>query len=130
MTGGMETVLVTLSGQVESGDAKKVTHHTPPVWHTWAGAGDIAHAATTGQPDPSTSRCGCPCADVDAAQPDLGDDDDEVDYSDPGEPESYTQEPCPVCDAEGACGWDADGRPLIHAVPVGEVSIASSTQTL
>lgn len=25
-------------------------------------------------------------------------------------------EPCPVCGAAGACGWDTEGRPLIHAV--------------
>lgn len=37
-------------------------HHTPHHWHTWAEREDIDHAAATGQPDPSTSRCGCHCA--------------------------------------------------------------------
>lgn len=23
-------------------------------------------------------------------------------------------EPCPTCGERGACGWDAEGRPLIH----------------
>lgn len=34
----------------------------PPQWHTWADSEDIEHAAATGQPDPSSNRCGCPCA--------------------------------------------------------------------
>jgi hypothetical protein len=25
-------------------------------------------------------------------------------------------EPCPECGAAGACGWDSEGRPLIHAL--------------
>ena len=37
-------------------------HFDPPQWHTWADADDIEHAASTGQPDPSTSRCACSCA--------------------------------------------------------------------
>lgn len=38
--------------------------YDPPRWHTWADVDDIEHAATTGQPDPSESRCGCRCADA------------------------------------------------------------------
>ena len=30
-------------------------------WHTRADEEDIDHAAKTGRPDPSTSRCGCYC---------------------------------------------------------------------
>lgn len=37
--------------------------YDPPRWHTWADQDDIEHAAQTGQPDPSDSRCGCRCAD-------------------------------------------------------------------
>ncbi|WP_280357118.1 hypothetical protein [Nocardia otitidiscaviarum] len=37
-------------------------HQNPPRWHTWADDDDIAHAKATGQPDPTTSRCGCHCA--------------------------------------------------------------------
>lgn len=36
--------------------------YDPPQWHTWAGPEDIEHARATGQPDPTTGRCGCPCA--------------------------------------------------------------------
>lgn len=36
--------------------------YDPPKWHTWAEREDIDHARETGQADPSTSRCGCPCA--------------------------------------------------------------------
>lgn len=146
----MEAVLVTLSGQVESGDAMTVTHdapqvagayvsgryavicytkcwpcqfgqhHTPPQWHTWADDDDIRHAVTTCRPDPSTSRCGCPCADPDAQQPDWGDGEPDLDdYGPDGGVESYTQEPRPVCEATGACGWDAEGRPLIHVMEGG-----------
>lgn len=25
---------------------------------------------------------------------------------------------CPLCGAFGACGWDGNGLPLIHAIPV------------
>lgn len=39
----------------------------PPAWHTWAEKDDIEHAAATGQPDPSKSRCACSCAVVEAA---------------------------------------------------------------
>lgn len=38
------------------------SHFDPPKWHTWADDEDIEHAKNTGQEDPSTSRCGCPCA--------------------------------------------------------------------
>ena len=150
MSDGMAAVFATLSGQVESGDAMTVTHgepqaagayvsgghirvclntcwsckadhhHTPPTWHTWADADDIWGAAQMGRPDPSTSRCGCPCADPDAPQPDWGDDEPDLDdYGPDGGVESYTQEPCPVCEATGACGWDVEGRPLIHAMEGG-----------
>ncbi len=26
--------------------------------------------------------------------------------------------PCPECGAAGACGYDQDGRPMIHATPI------------
>lgn len=28
-----------------------------------------------------------------------------------------TAEPCPECGATGACGWDDEGRPMLHAIP-------------
>jgi hypothetical protein len=40
-------------------------------------------------------------------------------YADQGPPdmdqESLTSTPCTVCGAHGACGYDAEGRALIHA---------------
>jgi hypothetical protein len=38
------------------------SHYDRPQWHSWAGPEDIDHAAATGQPDPSTSACGCACS--------------------------------------------------------------------
>lgn len=40
-------------------------HYDEPTWHSWAGPEDVAHAKATGQKDPSGSRCGCVCAEVD-----------------------------------------------------------------
>jgi len=37
--------------------------------HTWADLDDIAHAETTGQPDPSDQRCGCDCTNRPAIEP-------------------------------------------------------------
>jgi len=73
-----------------------------PGWHTWADVDDIEHAAATGQPDPSTSRCGCYCAGEPAP-------DEEPEW----EPLS-TLPPCDVCGSDGACGYDMEGRPMIH----------------
>jgi len=42
-------------------------HYKPKKWHTWADEDDVEHAKATGQPDPRFSRCGCYCADVEAA---------------------------------------------------------------
>lgn len=43
-------------------------------------------------------------------------------YADQGPPdmdqESLTSTPCPVCGEVGACGYDAEGRALIHATEV------------
>ncbi|MFE9064858.1 hypothetical protein [Streptomyces violaceusniger] len=41
-------------------------HYEPPQAHPWAGPADIAHAAATGQPEP-TGNCGCHCAQAGAA---------------------------------------------------------------
>lgn len=34
----------------------------------------------------------------------------------PLDPPALLAEPCPVCGSVGACGYDAEGRALIHAV--------------
>jgi hypothetical protein len=72
--------------------------------HDWAGPEDVAHAANTGQPDPTGQRCACDCFDQPATdEPPFGDD------------ESLTDQPCVVCGEAGACGYDAEGLPMIHA---------------
>lgn len=48
-------------------------------------------------------QCGCPCVNEEPEEPEVE--------------ESLSLDPCPVCESTGACGWDADGRPLIHAIP-------------
>lgn len=77
----------------------------PGGWHTWADPTDVEHARLTGQPDPSSGKCGCPCADG-----------PERDVEPEPEFESYTARPCPVCEAPGACGYDNDDRPWVHVI--------------
>jgi hypothetical protein len=86
-------------------DSCQVGQH-PGGWHSWAGPDDVEHAAKTGQPDPSDKRCGCHCTDQPATE-DLPEPPD-IDV------ESLGIDPCPVCGEPGACGYDAEGRPLIH----------------
>ena len=43
-------------------------------------------------------------------------DDDGPDLDDFGPDVPMTGTPCPECGEAGACAWDANGRPLIHAV--------------
>jgi len=83
-----------------------LTDTCPGGWHTWADADDIFHAALTGQPDPSVSKCGCPCADG----PEIEQEQPEPDM------DSIDARPCPVCEASGACGFDNDDRPWIHVI--------------
>lgn len=45
---------------------------SPRRWHSWADDEDIAHAAEHGLPDPSDSRCGCSCADVERGGSETG----------------------------------------------------------
>lgn len=76
----------------------------PGGWHQWAGPDDVEHAASTGQADPSGQKCGCVCADVQVLE------DQEPDW------EPLDLDPCPVCGSDDACGYDSEGRPLIHAL--------------
>ena len=82
-----------------------LTDTCPGGWHTWADPDDVFHAAATGQPDPSVSKCGCPCADGPVL-----DNEPEPDYDDV----SIGGAICPICDAVGECGFDNDDRPWIH----------------
>lgn len=47
-------------------------------------------------------------------QPLYQDDDPHGDYYDP-DPILGHPDPCPTCGELGACAYDAEGRPLIHA---------------
>ena len=75
--------------------------------HDWADSEDLAHAEATGPPSPVGQSCACSCVD-----------DPESRYIDP-EPDidemALRAEPCAVCGETGACGFDSEGRPLIHA---------------
>jgi hypothetical protein len=44
-----------------------------------------------------------------------GDDEDEY-YETDVPPSSLDADPCVLCGEAGACGWDLEGRPLIHAI--------------
>jgi len=76
----------------------------PGGWHTWADTEDMEHAAKTGQPNPSTAVCGCDCR--------LRDPEPEPEYD---SDEFGDNLPCAECGEVGACGYDAEGRPMIHA---------------
>ena len=72
--------------------------------HSWAGVEDVLHAAKTGQPDPLEELCGCVCTN-----------EPEVDHEPEPDFETFSdREPCPICGEHGACGYDAEGRPMIH----------------
>ena len=73
--------------------------------HGWAGPEDIAHAKATGQPDPTDQPCGCRCTSEPSREPEGPEDPDF---------ESVTPTACGVCGEAGACGYDAEGRALIH----------------
>ena len=79
-------------------------NHCPGGWHTWASTEDVEFALAANQPDPSGEKCGCACADGHEL-------DDE-----PVEVEPLNAGPCPICGADGACGYDSDGLPMIHAL--------------
>lgn len=38
----------------------------------------------------------------------------ECETDEPGIDPALSTEPCPVCGSTGACGYDVEGRPLIH----------------
>lgn len=74
--------------------------------HEWADSADIKHAEETGQPDPTSQSCGCACTEG----PSLGPEPPDLDEI------SSDAQPCPVCGSDGACGVDAEGRPMIHTI--------------
>lgn len=83
-----------------------MTQQHPGGPHPWAGDEDRADAAERGLPEP-TGPCGCYCAadppyDMEPDEPDL----DVV---------PLNAGPCSVCGEHDACGYDAEGRALIHA---------------
>lgn len=74
--------------------------------HPWADTEDIEHAANTGQEDPSAGVCGCPCVDEAPIEHEPDRELPRVDFGGA----------CPLCGEAGACGYDTEGRPLIHAI--------------
>jgi hypothetical protein len=81
-------------------------HMCPGGPHDWADEDDIEHARLTDQPDPTGQPCNCTCASGPVLE-----EGPEREWD-----ESLDLAPCPICGAEAACGYDADGRPLIHAL--------------
>lgn len=90
------------------------SHYPKPTWHSWAGYDDIDHADATGQADPSGQRCACPCVDTPGFCAEHA-------YPEPEiiEVVSLNSEPCGECGEVGACGYDAEGRPMIHTTSDG-----------
>lgn len=80
--------------------------------HDWADQDDIEHAAQTGQVSPVGQVCGCYCA----AGPELAEVRAEPDWDEV----PYRDEPCATCGEVGACGYDAEGRALIHVTEEGK----------
>lgn len=76
--------------------------------HCWADQDDLDHALAIGKPETAEGRCGCPCA----RGPEL--EQAPEDY-DPVEHLSLDGVPCHLCGEAGACGYDDEGRPYIHA---------------
>jgi hypothetical protein len=85
-------------------------HFPVPTWHSWAGREDVEHARVTGQADPSDRRCACPCVDdAEFCEANASPEGPDVGFV------SLDAVPCGVCGEGGACGYDDEGRPLIHA---------------
>ena len=75
--------------------------------HRWAGPDDIAFAESIHDPASAEGRCACHCYDEPERVEELpAPDVEEVSIDGP---------PCHLCGADGACGYDAEGRPYIHA---------------
>src|SRR5512140_1108952 len=69
--------------------------------HPWADTDDIAYALAQGFPSPEGKPCGCRCV---QGGPQL---------AHPSVAEEVG--PCQLCGSDGPCGYDADGRPMVHA---------------
>lgn len=74
-------------------------------WHSWAGPEDRIHALKNGQPDPVDKVCACDCTQRDP---------DPEPYFD-SDYDGVADLPCATCGEPGACGYDSEGRPMIHA---------------
>jgi hypothetical protein len=84
------------------------TQQCPGGEHRWADADDIEHAVKIGKPESAEGICGCPCARGPV-----------IEYDGPpdlDEPVSLNADPCPLCGEQGACAYDDEARPLIHAL--------------
>lgn len=87
-----------------------ITRQCPGGDHRWADDEDIAHAISIGQPESANGVCGCQCAEGPVLEV------TEPEYVDIDPADALDLTPCPECGASGACGYDADGRALIHAL--------------
>lgn len=76
--------------------------------HRWACDEDIEHAVKIGKPETAEGRCACHCYDEPERQ-------DEPPEPNDIERVSIDGPPCHLCGAPGACGYDPEGRPYIHA---------------
>lgn len=74
--------------------------------HRWAGQDDIDHAVAIGKPETAEGICGCDCTREPEVEPEPPEDVELVSIDGP---------PCHLCGAAGACGYDPEGRPYIHA---------------
>lgn len=45
---------------------------------------------------------------------------DRYEVDGPGADDGLVDTPCPECHATGACGFDTEGRPMIHAIKATE----------
>lgn len=83
-----------------------MTMQCPGGQHRWACQEDIYHAVSIGKPESAEGRCGCPCYDEPEREVEPEPDIEQVSIDGP---------PCHLCGAPGACGYDPEGRPYIHA---------------
>lgn len=74
--------------------------------HRWADQDDIDHAVIIGKPESAEGICGCHCTKGPVLDEPEPPDIEEVSIDGP---------PCHLCGAAGACGYDPEGRPYIHA---------------
>lgn len=89
-----------------------MTGQHPGGEHPWADDDDVRHAYSIGKPESARGICGCYCTKMPPHE------EEPPDLDEP--PTSLDADPCPLCGEAGACDYDAEGRPLIHALNDGD----------